>query len=108
MDALLVQKLPEVIKLCNAFGVNRLYVFGSAASGTRTVSSDFDFAVTYPLQSEKFRGLRFFDFQIALEDLLGAKVDVLAEAALKNPYLKESYEATKVMLYEQECSLVFE
>ncbi len=41
----------------------------------------------------------YFDFKIALEQLFHRKVDLLEEKAIKNPYLKQSIDTTKQLIY---------
>ena len=35
-----------------------------------------------------------------LEDFFGRKVDLLTSGSIKNPYLKKSIDATKVLIYD--------
>jgi predicted nucleotidyltransferase len=62
------------------FGVVRLTLFGSAARGDAKPGSDVDLLVAFdgPASSARYFGLQFY-----LEDLLGAPVDLVTEAALR-------------------------
>ncbi len=41
--------LPDIIRLCEEYGISRLELFGSAVTGEfSTETSDFDFLVEYP------------------------------------------------------------
>ncbi|MFI5329721.1 MAG: nucleotidyltransferase family protein [Desulfobaccales bacterium] len=72
------------------FGVRRLGLFGSAARGEATDSSDLDFLV----ELEKKTFDNYMDLKFFLEDLFGCKVDLVMKDALKprlrEPILKET------------------
>lgn len=73
----------EIAQLCAAFGVVRLEVFGSAASGAGfdPAVSDADFLVTF---SPGEGGLiEFAEFKDALASMLGRPVDLIERAALE-------------------------
>jgi uncharacterized protein len=76
------------------FGVRRLALFGSTVRGTAAPSSDVDILVEFdaPATSETYFGLQFY-----LEDLLGRRVDLVTEKALRpelRPFIEE--EAVRV------------
>jgi predicted nucleotidyltransferase len=64
--------LDRIADLCRGYGVVELDVFGSVARGEATDGSDIDFL--YVL-SDPSIGMRFFEFQRRLADLLGRDVD---------------------------------
>ncbi len=66
--------------LAARFGVNRLALFGSIARGTARADSDVDLLVAFdgPATSGRFFGLQFY-----LEDLLGRRIDLVTERALR-------------------------
>src|SRR4051812_27412785 len=64
--------LDRIADLCREYGVVELDVFGSVARGEATDGSDIDFL--YVL-SDPSIGMRFFEFQRRLADLLGRDVD---------------------------------
>jgi predicted nucleotidyltransferase len=72
------------------FGVRRLGLFGSAARGEATETSDLDFLV----ELEKKTFDNYMDLKFYLEDLFGCKVDLVMKDALKprlrEPILKET------------------
>jgi uncharacterized protein len=99
MDPLLLEKRPAIEALCRAYGVQRLYVFGSAATGTRRADSDFDFSVVCPPEANKTSGLGFFRFINDLQALIGRKIDVVDELGIRNPYFRSELTTTKGLLY---------
>ncbi len=60
-------------------GICRLRVFGSTARGEASASSDIDMLVDF---NRKVGLFHIVDVQDTLEDLLGAKVDLVTEGAL--------------------------
>lgn len=68
--------------LCARFGVTRLTLFGSTARDTATETSDVDVLVLVDFDgaatSERYFGVQFY-----LEDLLGRRVDLVTEKALR-------------------------
>jgi uncharacterized protein len=87
--------------LCRQFGVRRLELFGSAASGRfDPASSDFDFVVEFLPESTMGPFHQFIDFQIALEKLFGRSVDLVERSAIRNPYFRQAVDrGPRTLLY---------
>src|SRR3972149_6803529 len=66
------------------FGVYRIGVFGSFATGQQTPSSDIDLMVEFNAGQKNFRN--FMGTASFTEDLLGRKVDLLTPQSL-SPYI---------------------
>lgn len=76
-------------RLCRRHGVRRLGVFGSAARGDMTGSSDVDLLVEFDDESRT----SLFDvvrLQEELSHLFGRKVDLATPAILENPYRRHA------------------
>lgn len=75
--ALLKQHLPVLEK---QFNVADLAIFGSAARGQARQDSDVDLLVEFkgPATSSDYFGLQFY-----LEDLLGKRIDLVTDKALR-------------------------
>lgn len=90
--------LKQLVPICHEFGVKRLWLFGSAASGTMNADSDVDFALEFgpsalsPLE-------QFFGLQRRLEALIGRKVDLVEWSAVKNPFFRREVERTRREVY---------
>ena len=83
---LLTQSKPE---LQANFGVTRLALFGSTIHDTAGSRSDVDILVSFdgPATSKRYFGVQFY-----LEDLLGCRVDLVTEKALRpelRPYIEQ-------------------
>jgi uncharacterized protein len=88
--------------LCGRYGVRRLELFGSAATGSFDPErSDLDFLVEFDADPTRLFD-RYFGLKESLEALFGRKVDLVTVGALQNPYFIESVNATRQVLYAAE------
>ncbi|MFZ0830679.1 MAG: nucleotidyltransferase domain-containing protein [Thermoplasmata archaeon] len=78
IEEIIGEKRREVLRLVRKFGGRGARVFGSVARREAGQASDVDMLVG-PVRPNS---LRLLDLQMALEDLLGRKVDLVAEDAL--------------------------
>ena len=101
MIPLVEHNLEAIRALCREFGVARLEIFGSAATGDfDPASSDVDFLVDYPPNYEFGPWLtRYFELRERLEALLGRPVDLVMVDAPRNPYVIRSIDETRRLLY---------
>jgi len=90
----------QLVRLCGRFSVRRLELFGSAADGTFDPErSDLDFLVAFH-RSPKINAFhQYFDFQDALEELFGRKIDLVEEGAMRNPYFIRSVNKSRTLIY---------
>jgi uncharacterized protein len=80
--------------------VGKLFVFGSAANDSINPESDIDLLVTFKeIRLEDYAD-NYFDFKFSLEDLFKRDIDLLEEKAIKNPFLIQSINAAKQLVYE--------
>jgi predicted nucleotidyltransferase len=100
MIPLVEQHRKEIAALCERYGVRKLDVFGSAATGTFNAErSDLDFIVDFSDYGPGIAG-RFVDFADALEALFGRRVDVITEPTKRNPYFWVSVNERRETVYE--------
>ena len=101
MNAAVVERAVELDQLCRRYGVLRLDLFGSAATGRyRPEESDLDFLVEFqPLPADAYADA-YFGLLEALERLFGQPVDLVVSTAIKNPYFRQSLEETRTLVYE--------
>ena len=103
MIAIVEDNREAIVALCERYGVRRLSVFGSAVTGTfDPATSDVDFLVDLGEYDDRV-GRRFMRVIVALEDLMGRRIDVVTEPVTK-PWLREEVDATKVTIYESASS----
>lgn len=99
METAIEQQLPAIRRLMQQYGVEQAYLFGSAAKGTMTESSDVDFIIRFPQNMHYTTyASNYFALADALEQLLQKKVELVAEETLKNPYLLQSINSHKLSL----------
>ena len=85
---------------CRRFGVRRLEIFGSAASGAfRAEESDLDFLVEFEGPVGRGYADRYFGLLEALESLFDRPVDLVVASAIGNPYFREMVDETRELLY---------
>ncbi len=103
MNSIVKDKIPQLVELCKKYRVVRMYLFGSAARDDfDEKTSDFDFLVTISEElAPEDRGENYFDLMYALDELFGREVDLLTEKQLTNPYLIESINRDKKLIYEE-------
>ncbi len=97
MNPIIEAKKPEIIALCRQYGVIRLDLFGSATGpGWDPDLSDFDFIIEF---DDYGAGIarRFVGFGDDLEALLGRKVDLVSERAMR-PRFRRSAEKSREMV----------
>jgi uncharacterized protein len=96
----LTDQLEAIAQLCRRYGVARLAVFGSAATASfDPENSDIDLLVVFDPASDISRFEAHFGLKEDLESLLGHPVDLVAPAALANPYFARSVEQTRHDLF---------
>lgn len=103
MLPLLQSKSRELAELCRRFGVERLYLFGSAATGEfDSAHSDLDFFVQ--LAGREPTGAyadRYLELAEELERLFSRRVDLVTEESIRNPHFRREVETSRRLVYEQ-------
>ena len=101
MIALIAHNLDAIRDLCEEFGVIRLELFGSAATGVFDPGrSDVDFLVEYPVDYDFGPWLtRYFEFRDQLAALLGRSVDLVMAGAVRKPRFIRSVNESRQLLY---------
>jgi len=101
MNALVERHREAIIALAANRHVRRLALFGSAAAGPfDPARSDIDVLVEFEPLAPVDRADAFFGLLEDLERLFVRPVDLVEDAAIRNPYLRRSVEASQVMIYE--------
>ena len=97
---LLERNIEQIKRLCQSNSVNELYAFGSITNRNFTDDSDVDLVVDIndpdPINNYSDK---YFNLKFSLEDTLGRAVDLLESKAIRNPYLKEEIDRTKILIY---------
>ncbi|MDR9410696.1 MAG: nucleotidyltransferase domain-containing protein [Balneolaceae bacterium] len=102
MNPLILKYQSSIRKICRSLAVKELYIFGSGADDTIRKDSDLDFLVSFKngLSAEIYAD-NYFKLHQALEDLFNREIDLLTDRQLSNPFLIESINSSKQLVYEE-------
>lgn len=93
-------KKEEIAATCKRYGINRLYVFGSALrEDFRLGESDIDLLAEFgPVDiTKKFHN--FLDARNAFKHIFNNEVDLIMHGAVKNKMIAREIDRTKQLLY---------
>ena len=93
--------IDKIRDLCSKHKVARLFVFGSVLSDSFKKSSDIDFIVDFREIDVYDYADNYFDLKFSLENILKRNIDLLEDKAINNPYLRQSIDSSKQLLYGQ-------
>ena len=97
----LVEDHREAVEaLCRLFQVRRLDLFGSATGPEfDPATSDLDFLVEFRPLPLGERANAYFGLLKGLQDLFRREVDLVTVPSVTNPFLRQSIERSKTLLY---------
>jgi hypothetical protein len=96
----LVDKNIDGIKdLCKKHKVRKLFAFGSVLTSKFKKTSDIDLIVDFQDVDLYSYADNYFDLKDSLELLFKREVDLLEDKAIKNPYMRQSIESSKQLIY---------
>lgn len=100
MAPLVAEHTDEIATLCRKHQVQRLDLFGSAASGDfDPESSDLDFLVTFlPEANATYIGV-YHPLYTDLCGLFSCPVDLVIETDFRNPYFRQAVEESRTSIY---------
>ena len=101
MAAVLDRHADEIAELCRRYGVARLEVFGSAARSDDfdPARSDVDFLVAFAEEASHAPLEQVFGLARELKAVLRRPVDLVEAGAVRNPYLRDSIERSRRVVY---------
>jgi predicted nucleotidyltransferase len=89
----------QIQRVCERHRVKTLYSFGSVNTKKFTQDSDIDFVVDFKIEDPIEYTDNYFELKFELEKIFNRQIDLLESKAIKNPFLKESIDKTKVLVY---------
>lgn len=99
MIDLIANNLDEIGELCRRYGVRKLEVFGSAATGEfDSQNSDIDLIVDFADLSPGL-AVRYLELADALEELFGRRIDLIEDAPFENPYFRYSVNKSRRTIF---------
>lgn len=95
--------MDKIVALCKKYRVAKLWVFGSILTPDFNDDSDVDLSVDFDSETINREGLDwadiFFDFMHELEALLGRRIDLVCDDAVKNKIFRKELDTTKLLIY---------
>ena len=95
----LQQAQSRLTELCQRHNVRRLEIFGSATGPNFTASSDLDFIVEFGPFAAGGYSEHYFALLDDLKQLFNRPIDLLVARAVRNPYLLESINRSRELVY---------
>jgi uncharacterized protein len=96
---ILLQNIDQIKRLCNANKVKRLFAFGSVTTDKFHDKSDIDLIVEIDDPDPISYSDKYFNLKFQLEQIFHRKIDLLEGKAIKNRFIKEQLDRTKVIVY---------
>ena len=93
------QNIEIIHDLCTRHKVARLFAFGSVLTNRLKKNSDIDLIVDFSDIDVYDYADNYFDLEFSLENLFNRSVDLLEDKAINNPYLRQSIDSTKQLIY---------
>ena len=101
MIAAIELRRDEIGRVCRKHRVRRLSLFGSATSERFAPSrSDVDVLVEFEKMVPTEHAGHYFGLQEDLEAVLRSPVDLVEAGPIRNPYFRQTVDASKVLLFE--------
>ena len=91
--------MAQINQLCDTHDVKSLFAFGSVVSGKLNSDSDIDLVVDIDNTDPITYSDNYFDLKFQLESILERQIDLLESNSIKNPFLKQQIDNTKVLVY---------
>lgn len=91
--------LDQIKKICLTNKVRSLFAFGSITTDKFRPDSDIDLVVDINENDPISYSDSYFNLKFQLEQLLKRQIDLLEQKAIRNPYLKEQIDTTKILIY---------
>ncbi len=96
---LITLNIDTIKALCDKYHVKTLFAFGSVTRDELRSTSDIDLVVDIDSNDPLSYSDDYFGLKFQLEQLLKRQVDLLEQHAIKNQYLRQNIENSKVLVY---------
>jgi len=101
IDELINNNKEEFYNLCKEHQVKYLFAFGSSVTGNFDFDkSDIDLLVEIDEPDPLERGEKIISLWDKLEAFFKRKVDLLTNPTIRNKFLRQSVDESKVLIYE--------
>ena len=96
---LIEQHIKQIARLCEMNKVRALFAFGSVTTDKFRPDSDIDLVVDIDDNDPISYSDKYFNLKFQLEDILKRQIDLLEQKAIRNNFLRNEIERTKVQIY---------
>jgi len=94
------QHIDQIGKLCELNNVKALFAFGSVITSDKlNTNSDIDLIVDIDDKDPVAYTDKYYNLKFQLEELLKRPIDLLEIKAIRNRFLKDEIDRTKVQIY---------
>ncbi|TVQ16619.1 MAG: hypothetical protein EA361_03940 [Bacteroidetes bacterium] len=93
------EHIDQISQACNSNKVKSLFAFGSVTTDKYGPDSDIDLIVDIDENDPLTYSDHYFNLKFELEKLLNRQIDLLEQKAIRNKYLRDQIERTKVLVY---------
>lgn len=108
LNSLIKEKHDDFVDLCKQHKVNKIHAFGSSITESfDPTKSDIDLVVELDIKDPIEYGETLISLWDNLERFFNRKVDLLTDAAIRNPYLRKNIASTKKLIYDGQGAKVF-
>ena len=89
----------QIKNLCAQHRVRSLFAFGSVTNEKFKASSDIDLVVDIDAPDPLEYADHYFELKFQLEQILQREIDLLEQKAIRNSFLRQEIDRTKVLVY---------
>ena len=93
------EHIQQIKSLCDEHSVRSLFAFGSVTSDKFKPDSDIDLVVDIDASDPIEYSDHYFTLKFQLEQILQRNIDLLEQKAIRNPFLKQEIDRTKILVY---------
>jgi len=99
MDKIITENINKIRRYCKRYKVKELYAVGSVVTENFTDDSDVDLLIKFEEISIDEYTDNYFILHELLEKIFKRKIDLITDRSLSNPFLINSIEKNKQLLY---------
>ena len=96
---IIASNIDSIKELCDKYGVRTLFAFGSVTRDELKPNSDIDLVVDIDNNDPLLYSDNYFGLKFQLEHLFKRHIDLLESKAIKNQFLKQNIDNSKVLVY---------
>ena len=101
---ILNKHIDQIKRLCELNDVSSLFAFGSVTTDKFRPDSDVDLVIEIDDSDPLSYSDKYFNFKFQLEKILKREIDLLEQKAIRNRFLKNEIDRTKIKIYGKKSS----